>query len=105
MLTTKVDAAKSHCPTANSLWAVAQLSGHGIERRRALRIAIVGDENQLRGQIKRFEDMGVSDFNAAIMNVEDGAYERTLNFSAVSRALNSASVMGGGGSLAGSSFA
>mgnify|MGYP001280748527 FL=1 len=43
-------------------------------------IAIVGDENQLRGQIKRFEDMGVSDFNAAIMDVEDGAYNRTLEF-------------------------
>ena len=31
---------------------------------------IVGDENQLRGQIKRFEDMGVTDFNAAIMDVK-----------------------------------
>ena len=36
--------------------------------------AIVGDENQLRGQIKRFQDMGVTDFNAAIMDTEDGAY-------------------------------
>jgi F420-dependent oxidoreductase-like protein len=43
-------------------------------------IAIVGDENQLRGQIKRFEYIGVTDFNAAIMAVEDGAYERTLEF-------------------------
>ena len=43
-------------------------------------IAIVGDENQLRGQIKRFQDMGVTDFNAAIMDTEDGAYERTLEF-------------------------
>ena len=43
-------------------------------------LAIVGDENQLRGQIKRFEDMGVTDFNAAIMDVEDGAYARTLDF-------------------------
>jgi hypothetical protein len=30
--------------------------------------------------MKRFEDMGVSDFNAAIMDVEDGAYDRTLEF-------------------------
>ena len=29
---------------------------------------------------KRFEDMGVTDFNAAIMNTEDGAYDRTLEF-------------------------
>ena len=43
-------------------------------------IAIVGDENTLRGEIKRFEDLGVSDFNAAIMDVEDGAYARTLEF-------------------------
>ena len=44
-------------------------------------LAIVGDENQLRGQIKRFEDMGgATDFNAAIMDVEDGAFERTLEF-------------------------
>jgi alkanesulfonate monooxygenase SsuD/methylene tetrahydromethanopterin reductase-like flavin-dependent oxidoreductase (luciferase family) len=43
-------------------------------------IAIVGDENQLRGQIKRFEDLGVTDFNAAIMDTEEGAYARTLEF-------------------------
>ena len=43
-------------------------------------IAIVGDENSLRGEIKRFEDAGVTDFNAAIMGVEDGAYDRTLEF-------------------------
>lgn len=43
-------------------------------------IAIVGDENQLRGQIKRFQDMGVTDFNAAIMDTEGGAYARTLEF-------------------------
>ena len=43
-------------------------------------IAIVGDENALRGEIKRFEDAGVTDFNAAIMDVEDGAWDRTLEF-------------------------
>ena len=43
-------------------------------------IAIVCDENHLRGQIKRFQDMGVTDFNAAIMETEDGAYARTLEF-------------------------
>ena len=40
----------------------------------------LGDENLLRGEIKRLEDAGVTDFNAAIMDVEDGAYERTLEF-------------------------
>ena len=43
-------------------------------------IAIVGDENALRGEIKRFEDAGVTDFNAAIMDVEDGTWDRTLAF-------------------------
>lgn len=43
-------------------------------------IAIVGDENALRGEIDRFRNAGVTDFNAAIMAVEDGAYERTLEF-------------------------
>ena len=43
-------------------------------------IAILGDENLLRGEIKRLEDMGVTDFNAAIMDVAPGAYERTLEF-------------------------
>ena len=43
-------------------------------------IAIIGDENTLRGEIKRFEDAGVTDFNAAIMDVEKGAYNRTLEF-------------------------
>ena len=43
-------------------------------------IAIVGDENALRGEIDRFRNAGVTDFNAAIMAIEDGAYERTLEF-------------------------
>jgi hypothetical protein len=43
-------------------------------------IAIAGDENMLRGEIQRLENIGVTDFNAAIMDVEDGAYERTLEF-------------------------
>ena len=43
-------------------------------------IAIAGDENALRGEIKRLEDMGVTDFNAAVMPVEEGAYERTVEF-------------------------
>ena len=42
--------------------------------------AIAGDENLLRGELKRLEDMGVSHFNAAISAVEDGAWDRTLEF-------------------------
>ena len=43
-------------------------------------IAIVGDENTLRGEIDRFRQAGVTDFNAAIMDVEDGARARTLEY-------------------------
>jgi F420-dependent oxidoreductase-like protein len=43
-------------------------------------IAIAGDENQLRGDLKRLEDIGVTHFNAAIAAVEESAFERTLEF-------------------------
>ncbi|MGV0035685.1 MAG: TIGR03564 family F420-dependent LLM class oxidoreductase [Candidatus Azotimanducaceae bacterium WSBS_2022_MAG_OTU7] len=56
----------------------AMLDREGVEGPQD--IAIIGDENTLRGEIKRFEDAGVTDFNAAIMGIEDGAYDRTLAF-------------------------
>ncbi len=43
-------------------------------------IALAGDENALRGEIRRLEEIGVTDFNAAIMDVEDGAHARTFEF-------------------------
>ena len=83
VLTTKVDEAKQ--AIAKQLTVYGQLPSYRamLDREGAggpADIAIVGDENQLRGQIKRFEDMGVSDFNASIMDVDDGAYNRTLEF-------------------------
>ena len=83
VLTTKIDEAKD--AIAKQLTVYGQLPSYRamLDREGAAGpadLAIVGDENQLRGQIKRFEDMGVTDFNAAIMDVEDGAYARTLDF-------------------------
>jgi F420-dependent oxidoreductase-like protein len=83
VLTTNVDAAREKI--AESLTIYGQLPSYRAMLDREgvagpADIAIVGDENQLRSQIKRFEDMGVTDFNAAIQNVEEGAYERTLEF-------------------------
>jgi 5,10-methylenetetrahydromethanopterin reductase len=83
VLTTNVDAAKAKI--AEDLTIYGQLPSYRAMLDREgvagpADIAIVGDENQLRGAIKRFEDIGVTDFNAAIMNTEDGAYERTLEF-------------------------
>lgn len=83
VLTSNVDAAKAKI--AENLTIYGQLPSYRamLDREGAAGpadIAIVGDENQLRGQIKRLEDMGVTHFNAAIMDVEDGAYARTLEF-------------------------
>jgi F420-dependent oxidoreductase-like protein len=83
VLTTNIDKAKS--VIAENLTVYGQLPSYRamLDREGAAGpadIAIVGDENQLRGQIKRFEDLGVTDFNAAIMDTEDGAYARTLEF-------------------------
>jgi F420-dependent oxidoreductase-like protein len=86
VLTTNIDDAKEKI--AQNLTVYGQLPSYRamLDREGAAGpadIAIVGDENQLRGQIKRFQDMGVTDFNAAIMDTEDGAYARTLEFWAV----------------------
>ena len=83
VLTTNVDQAKEKI--AQDLTVYGQLPSYRamLDREGAAGpadIAIVGDENQLRGEIKRFEDLGVTDFNAAIMDTEDGAYARTLEF-------------------------
>jgi len=43
-------------------------------------IALVGDENALRGELRRLENIGVTDFNAAIADVEEGVRARTLEF-------------------------
>jgi 5,10-methylenetetrahydromethanopterin reductase len=43
-------------------------------------IALVGDEAELRKGMARLADAGVTDFSAAIANVEEGAVERTLAF-------------------------
>lgn len=43
-------------------------------------VAILGDENLLRGEIRRLEEMGVTDFNAAVMAGDPAAYQRTVEF-------------------------
>ena len=43
-------------------------------------IAILGDENALRGGIQRFEDAGVTEFNAVILSEDKEGYARTLEF-------------------------
>lgn len=43
-------------------------------------VCLLGSESQLRKQIQRLRDIGVTDFNAAVMDVEEGAFDRTLMF-------------------------
>ncbi len=43
-------------------------------------LAIVGDEAALRAGLARVRDAGATDFNAAIAEVDDGAFERTFDF-------------------------
>jgi 5,10-methylenetetrahydromethanopterin reductase len=43
-------------------------------------IALVGDENALRQQLQQLRDIGVTDLNAVPVDIENGAYERTLDF-------------------------
>lgn len=43
-------------------------------------IALAGDETYLHNEIARLREIGVTDFIAAITPVEDGGYERTLEF-------------------------
>jgi 5,10-methylenetetrahydromethanopterin reductase len=83
VLTTNVDQARETIGKSLVMYGQlpsyrAMLDREGVEGPQD--IAIIGDENTLRGEIKRFEDAGVTDFNAAIMGIEDGAYDRTLEF-------------------------
>ncbi|MGI9289593.1 MAG: TIGR03564 family F420-dependent LLM class oxidoreductase [Pseudomonadales bacterium] len=43
-------------------------------------VAIVGDEQTLRAAIQRLRDIGVTDFNAVLLEAEAGATERTYAF-------------------------
>jgi F420-dependent oxidoreductase-like protein len=43
-------------------------------------IAIVGDEKTVDASLDRLRDVGVTDFDAAIVPVEDGADERTIEY-------------------------
>jgi 5,10-methylenetetrahydromethanopterin reductase len=43
-------------------------------------VAIVGNETAVGAELDRLRDIGLTDLNAAIMPVEEGAAERTLDF-------------------------
>ena len=83
VLTTKIDEARAKINEQLVIYGQlpsyrAMLDREGVEG--PADIAIVGDENALRGELQRLENIGVTDFNAAIADVEEGARERTLEF-------------------------
>ena len=83
VLTTKVDEAREHI--ANVLSVYGQLPSYRamLDREGAegpADIALVGDENALRGEIERYRNAGVTDFNALIVGVDDETHQRTLEF-------------------------
>ena len=43
-------------------------------------LSLVGDETELRAQIQRLRDIGVTDFSAAIVPTAEGVLENTLDF-------------------------
>ena len=56
----------------------AMLEKEGPEGREHL--ALVGDESVLDAGLQRLRDLGVSDFEASIVRVEEGSEERTLRY-------------------------
>jgi len=56
----------------------AMLDREGVAKPEAL--ALVGDEATLRGGLARIRDAGATDFNAAIAEVDPGAFDRTFEF-------------------------
>ena len=43
-------------------------------------LALIGDEQKLLEKIEAIRSSGVTDFNAAIMNTDEGAFQRTFDF-------------------------
>ena len=43
-------------------------------------VALLGDEAALREKIQQLRECGVTDFNAAVVNVDRGSFDRTIEF-------------------------
>ena len=56
----------------------AMLDKEGIKS--PVDLALIGDEEKLLEKIEKIRSSGATDFNAAIMNTEEGAFQRTFDF-------------------------
>ncbi|MEQ8663437.1 MAG: TIGR03564 family F420-dependent LLM class oxidoreductase [Gammaproteobacteria bacterium] len=83
VLTSEPDAARRRIDAALAIYGQlpsyrAMLDREGVASPGEL--AIVGDEATLRAALARVRDAGATDFNAAIAEVDTGAFERTFEF-------------------------
>jgi 5,10-methylenetetrahydromethanopterin reductase len=82
-LTNNVDAAKEKIAAELKTYGVLPSYRAMLDREGAAGpadVSLLGSESELRKQIQRLRDIGVTDFNAAVIDVEDGAFDRTLMF-------------------------
>lgn len=82
-LTTDVDSAREKIAKGLEVYGMLPSYRAMLDREGAAGpadVSILGDEASLRQQIQRLREIGVTDFNAAIMSVEEGGFERTLQF-------------------------
>jgi F420-dependent oxidoreductase-like protein len=82
VLTDDVDAAREVIAKELQIYGMlpsyrAMLDREGVEG--PAELALVGDEATLRADIQRLRDVGVTDFNAAIIPVADGVLENTID--------------------------
>lgn len=83
VLTTKVTKAREKLEKGLEIYGQlpsyrAMLDREGVDSPADL--ALIGDEDALRTNLLSIESSGVTDFNAAIMDIEPGAFERTFDF-------------------------
>jgi alkanesulfonate monooxygenase SsuD/methylene tetrahydromethanopterin reductase-like flavin-dependent oxidoreductase (luciferase family) len=83
VLTTRPDAAKQRL--ARTFQRYSQLPSYRamLDREGSAdpgQLALIGDEKELDRGLERLSSLGVSDFEAVIARVEDGAEERTLAY-------------------------
>jgi 5,10-methylenetetrahydromethanopterin reductase len=82
VLTNDVDAARETIAKELEIYGMlpsyrAMLDREGVAG--PAELSLVGDEASLRASIQRLRDIGVTDFNAAIMPVAEGVMENTLD--------------------------
>ena len=88
VLTNDADAAKESIAKTFQMYGMLPSYRAMLDREGAAGpadVAFVGDEGQLRGKIQQLKDIGVTDFCAAIVSLEKGAFERTFEFLAAEK--------------------